>query len=84
MGFHQRMERNKWILKISDKPDEVKISGGFIRYGNPKSTIMIVKGSVQGAKKRLVRFTASSRPSKKIPHQAPSIELVSLHSQQGN
>ena len=84
MGFHQRMERNKWILKISDKPDEVKISGGFIRYGNPKSTIMIVKGSVQGAKKRLVRFTASSRPSRKIPHQAPSIELVSLHSQQGN
>ncbi len=83
-GFHQRMERNKWVLKITDKADDFKVEGGFIRYGHPKSTIMLLKGSVQGAKKRLIRFTNSTRASSAIPSQAPTIEHVSLHSQQGN
>ncbi|MEK6967188.1 MAG: 50S ribosomal protein L3 [Nanoarchaeota archaeon] len=84
MGFHQRMERNKWVLKISDKPEEFKIAGGFIRYGHPNSTILLLKGSIQGAKKRLVRFSLSTRAAKNIPHQSPSIELISQSSQQGN
>lgn len=84
MGFHQRMERNKLVIKISDKPEEIRISGGFIRFGNPRTTFMLVKGSVQGAKKRLIRFRHAQRPSTKVPSQAPSVELISLHSQQGN
>ncbi len=84
MGFHQRMERNKWVLKISESPDDFKVKGGYIRYGFPKATILVLKGSVQGAKKRLIRFTPASRPDKLMPTQAPSIESVSTHSLQGN
>lgn len=84
MGFHQRMERNKWVVRISDKPDELKLKGGFVRYGVPRATILLLKGSVQGTKKRLIRFAPASRPNKLVPSQAPSIEIISTHSQQGN
>ena len=82
--FHQRMERNKWVVAIRDKPEELKVSGGFIRYGFPKATFMLLKGSVQGSSKRMIRFALSSRPNKIFPSQAPSVESISLHSQQGN
>ena len=83
MGFHNRMERNKLLLKISSDPAEINAKGGYLRYGNVKTTFILVKGSVQGPAKRLIRFIASKRPDHRIPDAAPSIDFISLDSKQG-
>jgi large subunit ribosomal protein L3 len=81
-GYHTRIEHNKWILKISDNVEEVNPKGGFLRYGNVKSEYILIKGSVQGAKKRLVRFNIARRPDTRLPKEAPSIVHTSLESKQ--
>ncbi len=83
MGFQNRPERNKWIVKLSEKPDEFGMSGGIIHYGRLRSHFIIVKGSVQGEPKRLLRIVPSRKPSSRLPLQAPAIEQVSLSSKQG-
>jgi large subunit ribosomal protein L3 len=80
MGFHQRTEYNKQIIKISEKGEEINPRGGFIRYGLVKGDYILIKGSVPGAKKRLVRLRSSIRGLKDIP--APEITYVSVLSQQ--
>jgi large subunit ribosomal protein L3 len=80
MGFHQRTEYNKQILKISEKGEEINPKGGFIRYGLVKGDYILIKGSVPGAKKRLVRLRSSIRGLKDIP--TPEITYVSTLSQQ--
>ena len=84
MGYHTRTDYNKWLLNVSDKPEEVNPKGGFIRYGLVKNDYILIKGSVGGPKKRLVWFNYTIRGSKKIPKEAPSIEHISQESQQGN
>jgi large subunit ribosomal protein L3 len=59
-GFHQRTEYNKRILIISnsDKDTDFKINpkGGFEHYGLVKNDYIIVKGSVAGVPKRLIKM----------------------------
>lgn len=83
MGYHQRKEYNKQLLKISDKPEEINIKGGYKRYGVVKETYILIKGSIPGPSKRMLIFTDSKRPSKKITADAPSIENINLESNQG-
>ena len=82
MGYHQRKEYNKWVLKISDDPKEVNPAGGFVRYGVVKSSYMLLKGSIPGPAKRLIRMSPSVRPHNKIPKEAPDIKEISLVSRQ--
>ncbi len=84
MGFHMRTEYNKWIIKIGKKPEDVNPKGGFLRYGLVKNTYLLVKGSVAGPAKRIIRFNVAIRPSKKIPSQAPLVSYLSIESKQGN
>jgi large subunit ribosomal protein L3 len=81
-GYHLRTEYNKWLLKIGE-PKDVNPKGDFLRYGNVKNPIIILKGSVGGPKKRLIRFNHSIRSNYKIPKEAPSIRHISLKSKQG-
>jgi len=83
-GYHNRKDLNKWLLRISDKAAEVNPNGGFLHYGNIKTTYILLKGSVQGAVKRLVRLTTAERPTKNVPKDAPTIDHISLESKQGN
>ncbi len=83
MGFHNRLEKNKWLLKIGNKPEEVNVKGGFISYGLVKSNYILLKGSIPGATKRLVRLVNAFHPNHRITAQAPSIDLISLKSPQG-
>lgn len=76
MGFHTRHERNKWVLKVSDKPDELRLAGGIAHYGKLKSHFIIVKGSVQGPPKRLLRLMPARKPITGLPLQAPIIEQI--------
>jgi large subunit ribosomal protein L3 len=78
MGFHVRTEHNKLLLKIGDKVDEINTNGGFLSYGVIKSQYILIKGSIAGAKKRLIRFNFAIRPDKKIPNEAPTIQHLSI------
>jgi len=83
MGYHQRTEFNKRILKISKDGVEVTPKGGFLRYGPVRSTYIMLKGSVPGPAKRLIRFRYPARPPKEFSEAPPEITYVSLESPQG-
>ncbi len=81
IGFHQRTEFNKWILKIGTG-EEVNPNGGFIRFGNVKADYVMLKGSVPGPRKRLIVMRKSIRPHK-FPNVAPEITHISKKTKQG-
>jgi len=82
MGYHTRTEYNKWVIKIGNDPKEINPKGGFLHYGLVKNDYMLVKGSISGPVKRVIRLTEPIRPNKKILNQAPEIKYVNLESKQ--
>lgn len=83
MGYHQRTEYNKRILKIGTDGKEVTPSGGFVRYGAVKGAHILLKGSVPGPRKRLIRLRTPARQPKGVPAEPPQVVGWSLASQQG-
>jgi large subunit ribosomal protein L3 len=83
MGYHQRTEFNKRILKIGKDGNEVTPEGGFLRYGPVKNTYVMLKGSVPGPAKRLVRLRYAARPPKRVSASPPQITYMSVESVQG-
>lgn len=81
-GYNLRTEYNKWLIKISNKVDEINQKGGAINYGVIKNPYILVKGSIAGTQIRLVRFTDAIRPRKNTP-EAPQITYTSIESKQG-
>jgi large subunit ribosomal protein L3 len=81
-GCHQRTEYNKQIVKIGDDPKSIMQRGGFVRYGVVKNPYIIVRGSIPGSRKRLIKFTHGIRTNKLIPKEAPTIKYVSQESKQ--
>ena len=75
-GFHERTEWNKWILKISSNPEEINTSAGFRAYGKVSGDFLLVKGSVQGSKTRLITLVKSARPNERYPKVAPEITYI--------
>jgi len=82
MGYNLRTEYNKQVLKIGNKIDEINAKGGFVNYGFVKNPYILLKGSIAGHQKRLIRFTEAIR-SKKIVEEAPQITYTSTESKQG-
>jgi len=76
MGYHLRVDLNKWILKIGKKGEEVAPKGGFTRYGEVKNDFVLLKGSVPGPKKRVVTLTKPMKQNSKIPKEAPQIKYI--------
>lgn len=83
MGFHQRTECNKKILRIGKDGSEVTPKGGFLRYGVVKGDHLLLGGSVPGAAKRLLRLRVPARPPTRAPKEPPQITYLSLESPQG-
>ncbi len=81
LGFQQRTELNKLVLKIGDEPSEVNPKGGFVNYGLVKKNYVLIAGSIPGARKRLVFLKKSIRPTKK-PVEV-EIKSIDTSSQQG-
>ena len=82
-GYHQRTEYNKRILRVANPEDHsITPAGGFLHYGEVKSDYILVKGSVPGPSKRLIRFRDATRGSKKTLHDY-EITYVSTASKQG-
>jgi len=77
MGYHPRTEYNKWIVKIADGKENNQ-KGGFMHYGVMKNDFVMVKGSVSGPQKRIVRFNAPMRSSKKYPDTVPALKYVDI------
>lgn len=82
MGYHQRTEYNKRILKIGVDGKTVTPKGGFLHYGEVKGTYVLVDGSLPGPAKRLVRLRHPARAPTKVADSPPSISYVSVESMQ--
>ena len=84
MGSHSRTLLNKRLLKISSVADEdITPHGGFLNYGVLRTSYILVKGSVAGPSKRLVRMRHAIRPPRHLPPGKPVITHVSVSSKQG-
>ncbi|MBW2988990.1 50S ribosomal protein L3 [Candidatus Woesearchaeota archaeon] len=75
-GYFQRTEYNKWLIKIGEKPEEINPKGGFISYGLVKNPYVLIKGSIGGPKKRMIRLNMPIRANKNIPKEAPIIKNI--------
>jgi len=66
LGYASRVEYNKFILAIN--PDFIKKTN-LSHYGDIKNDILLVKGGIPGANRRLVRIIDSLRSNNKKPMQ---------------
>ena len=80
-GYHQRTEFNKRIMQIGKDGKTVTPEGGILNYGIIRNDYIIIKGSVPGPAKRLVRMRPAIRLKKTLP--VPELTHVSLESKQG-
>lgn len=83
MGYFQRTEFNKRILKIGADGKEISPTGGFVRYGPVRGAYILLDGSLPGPPKRLIRLRYPVRPPLETPEAPPKITYISLESSQG-
>ncbi len=81
MGFNQRTEYNKQILKIGDNGSEVSPKGGYLHYGPVKTDYALLRGTIPGPAKRLVALRYPARGQ--VEGEPPKIQAISLASKQG-
>jgi len=74
LGYQQRVDYNKLVLKIGDHKEFA--SDTFHKYGLVKNPFLLIKGSVAGSKKRVITFTQPMRPNKKVPKDAPVVKMM--------
>ncbi|HKZ61955.1 MAG TPA: 50S ribosomal protein L3 [Nitrososphaera sp.] len=79
-GFHQRTEYNKRILVMSntekDGQNSINPTGGFKHFGLVKGDYIIVRGSVPGVPKRLVKMRHPIRNVSKKVLEPKVLEVV--------
>lgn len=79
-GFHQRTEYNKRILVMSssEKSDVVNINpkGGFKHFGLVEGDYMIVRGTIPGVPKRLIKLRQPIRSKQSKINEPKIIEVV--------
>lgn len=80
MGYHLRTEYNKQIFKISNNVNEINPKGAFIKYGNVKSTYILLAGSIPGVRKRAIVITKPLRNHVATP--LPTIVSINKDSKQ--
>src|SRR5256712_11956994 len=81
MGFAQRTEYNKQILKIGDNGADVTPKGGFLHYGPIKTEFTLLRGTIPGPANRLVALRTPARG--RGSGEPPKMEMISLASKQG-
>ena len=83
MGYQQRTEYNKRVLKIGSNGEDVTPKGGFLHYGVIKNDYIVIHGSTPGPQKRLVMLRPAIRPQPKPVLTPPEILTINRESQQG-
>jgi len=81
-GYHQRTEYNKRIMLIGEGGSEIDPDGGFPGYGSVRNKYVLLKGSLPGPVKRLVRMKHAVRPGMNVV-KGPELISVSRASKQG-
>ncbi|RLF56522.1 MAG: 50S ribosomal protein L3 [Thermoplasmata archaeon] len=82
MGYHQRTEFNKRVLKVGDNGREITPRGGFLHYGVVRNSYVIIHGTIPGPVKRLIRFRDPIR-RRGVEVEVPQITYISTASKQG-
>ena len=82
MGYQQRTEYNKRIMLIGADGSDITPEGGFPGYGIVRNQYILLKGSLPGPVKRLVRMRKATRPGMNQVN-APQLLYVSKESKQG-
>lgn len=78
MGFHQRIDKNKRILAVSNsQQNPITPSGGFPHFGDVRGDYVIVRGSVPGPIKRMVDMRMPLYPRRQKV-QVPRIVEVNV------
>jgi large subunit ribosomal protein L3 len=75
MGFHNRTEFNKRIMLMNGDTERVNPKAGFKNYGFVKGDYLLLKGSITGSAKRLVKLRKSVRDTD-YPEEAPQITYL--------
>lgn len=83
MGYHQRTEYNKRILKIGEKGEEINPTGGFPHYGLVRNPYILIHGSIPGPAKRLISMRDAIRYERGVKIKKPEISYISTTSKQG-
>jgi large subunit ribosomal protein L3 len=82
MGYQQRTEFNKRLMFIGTDGSEINPEGGFPGYGLVRNQYVLIKGSLPGPIKRLVKMRHAIRPGENFV-KAPAFLYVSKESKQG-
>ena len=83
MGYHQRTEYNKRVLKVGENGEEITPSGGFPHYGVIKNSYILIHGSIPGPTKRLISLRDAVRYQRGVKIEKPEITYISTTSKQG-
>jgi len=83
MGYHQRTEYNKRVLKVGENGEEITPAGGFPNYGVIRNSYILVHGSIPGPAKRLIGMRDAVRYQRGVKIQKPEITYISTTSKQG-
>jgi large subunit ribosomal protein L3 len=76
MGFHQRIDKNKRILAVSNaQQNPITPSGGFPHFGDVRGDYVIVRGSVPGPIKRLVDMRLPLYPRRQKVQSPRIVEI---------
>ena len=79
-GFHQRTEYNKRILVVSntekDGQNSINPAGGFKHFGLVKGDYIVVRGSIPGVPKRLIKMRHPIRNVSKKVLEPKVLEVI--------
>ena len=75
MGFHNRTEYNKRIMLMGDDNERINPKGGFKNYGFVDGEYLLLKGSVAGPAKRLIKLRKTIRTTQ-YPEEAPQVTYL--------
>jgi large subunit ribosomal protein L3 len=74
MGLHHRTEFNKRIFMIGSG-SRINPNGGFKNYGEIKGDYLVVRGSIMGPAKRLIKMRKAVRKPR-FPSESPEITFI--------
>ena len=83
MGYHQRTEYNKRVLKIGENGEEITPAGGFPHYGIIRNAYVLLHGSIPGPAKRLIGMREAVRYQRGVKVEKAEVSYISITSKQG-
>jgi large subunit ribosomal protein L3 len=83
MGYHQRTEFNKRVLKVGGSGEDITPAGGFPNYGVVRNSYILLHGSIPGPAKRLISMRDAIRYQRGVKVEKTEISYISTTSKQG-